>query len=155
MQKIATFWCAVRSKSTTKKHDTWARCRMLELITSYENELTKKKYRVQFLDNLPDGIGIVSGLEIAHNVPVENLIAGTRVIADFNPTKPKGKTYQNLTFRKYLPGVIIEKRSDYNNRRYLVHSDYGHYRYIAVDFVLKIVDQSKAVNLPEIFPHVR
>lgn len=153
IQKKGSFWCALRSKTSDNK-DYWAKCKLLEVISSYENVTTKNKYRVQFLDNLPNSIAIVSGFEISNTLLIENFSVGTRVVADFNQSKNTDNSYI-LDLNKYLPGVILEKQTIINKRRYLVFSDLGHYRYIDADFVLKIVEQSGAVKMAEIHPKIR
>lgn len=147
IQKKGSFWCALRSK-------IWAKCKLLEVVSSYENATTKNKYRVQFLDNLPNSIAIVGGFEIANTLLIENFVVGTRVIADFSQSKNTDNSHI-LGLKKYLPGVILEKQTNLNKRRYLVHSEYGHYRYIAADSVLKIVEQFGAAKMAEIHPKIR
>lgn len=110
-------------------------------------------YRVQFLDNLPNSIAIVSGFEVSYGAPSDDLRVGTRVIAIFNRNKPVENS-GIFGYRKYLPGVIGEKLSPYNNNRYLVFCDYGHTRYIPAEFVLQVAEQSDDV-VDDMLPNIR
>lgn len=131
----------MRSKfSDVRIGNVWSKCKLLEIITTNENGTGKQTYRVQFLDNLPSSIAIVSGRELSYSEPSESLNVGTRVIAQFNRNKPSEENH-----KKFLPGVIGEKLNPYNKKRYLVFCDYGHVRYISASGVRQVVEQSENV----------
>ncbi|CAO1326729.1 unnamed protein product [Diamesa serratosioi] len=145
IQKQGNFSFAVRSKlSDIRSGNVWSKCKLLEMITTTENGISKKMYRVQFLDNLPNSIAIVSGRDLSFSEPSETLNVGTRVIAQFNRNMPT-KENELLGYRRFLPGVIGEKLNAYNKRRYLVFCDYGHVRYILSSEVRQVVEQSENV----------
>lgn len=121
------------------KMQNWVPCKVLELIKTPENT---KKYRVQFFDALPNNNTIVIGKELALSTINTRLTIGARVIAQFPRSSNKGIKDNS---KKYMPGVIGEKLSKYNNQRYLVFCDYGQVQYISADCVREIAEVSPNV----------
>lgn len=137
MQKNQVFY-AVRSR-VFGRMQTWAPCKLLETIPPTKD--CTQTYRVQFFDQQPNNVVLVKGKDLATNKLNRTLKIGARVIAMF--TRPAAKS-KELT-KKYLPGVIGEKLSNYNNHRYLVFCDYGQVQYSAPESVREILESSPNV----------
>lgn len=113
---------AIRQRGVQMPH--WMPCRILEEISHPEG----KKFKVQFCDNLPNSLTVLSGKEISVSNFCEKLEIGARVIALFPRSVARNKQ-QGPHPKRFLPGVIGEKLTQYNKRRYLVFCDYGQVRY--------------------------
>jgi hypothetical protein len=128
---------AIREPSVAMPH--WIQCRLLEEFKTPDGT----RYKVQFLDNSPNNVLIVTGKQIADYMTNEKLDIGTRVIAEF-PRATKFK-HANGPLQRFFPGVIGEKMSSYNNHRYLIFCDYGQVKYCQPGEVRKIMEASSHV----------
>lgn len=113
----------------------WAPCRKLQEVCNVDGT---KKYRVQFFDMTTS---LVDGKCFALNNTNINLQIGARVICQFPRTNPKTK----VVSKRYLPGVVGEKLSKYNNYRYLVFCDYGPVQYSKSHEIREISEASADV----------
>lgn len=97
-------------------------------------------YKVQFITNKfnAQSIKTVNGKEIAYGTISEILDVGARVLAEFDRDPSSG-------LKDRLPGIIAEKLSNYNSRRYLVFCDDGRVQYIYHKHVHPIVENSENV----------
>lgn len=133
---------AIRVRATTGGGvPHWIPCKLLEEINTSEG----KKYKVQFNDNLPNPITLVSGKEIAKDKVSENLDIGTRIIARFPRSNAKGRQLVVGMQMRFLPGVVGEKLTNYNQRRYLIFCDYGQVKYCAPNDVREVTESSENV----------
>lgn len=106
----------------------WQPCKVLEEVPSLD--LKYRAFKVQFSDMTPNTVCIVPENELSAEKFSEKLEIGARVIARFPRTLSKSKALQSAsTIHRWLPGVIGEKLTNYNKRRYLVFCDYGQVRY--------------------------
>lgn len=129
---------AVRSHPNDRMQN-WAPCKLVEVITTSSN--SPKLYRVQFFDATTELNKIVKGNEVAKNQVDLKLKIGARIIAQLSrPAK-----MHRYNTKKFLPGVIGEKLSKYNNQRYLVFFDYGQVQYVSPTDVREILESSENV----------
>lgn len=128
---------AVRSNIEGKMQN-WAPCKLLEVLQPNNGS---NAYRVQFYENSSNNTLVVRGKEFAWSAVNTKLKIGARVIAQF----PRGTSKNKDGAKKYLPGVIGEKLSKYNNFRYLVFCDYGQVHYSSPDSVREVADASPSV----------
>jgi hypothetical protein len=114
----------------------WSPCKLLEKLQMQDGTNT---YRVQFMDT---HVTLVNGKEFAPSNINLGLTIGARVIALFSTKLTRqGKDAP----KKFLPGVIGEKRSKYNKFRYLVFCDYGQVQYVSAEDVREIAEASPNV----------
>lgn len=128
---------AVRS-NVEGKMQNWAPCKLLETLKPNNGS---NAYRVQFYENSSNNTLVVRGKEFALSAVNTKLKIGARVIAQF----PRGTSKNKDAIKKYLPGVIGEKLSKYNNFRYLVFCDYGQVHYSSPDSVREVAEASSCV----------
>lgn len=119
----------------------WTPCKILDEINTAEG----KKFKVQFNDHLPNQIVLVSGKELAKDKVTENLEIGTRVIARFPRSNIKGKQLVVGAQMRFLPGVVGEKLTNYNQRRFLIFCDYGQVKYCPPSDVREVFETSENV----------
>lgn len=114
----------------------WQACKLLED--------DGKTFKVQFHDTTANQIHNVSGKEFARDKVSDPLEIGARVIARFPRLSTKDRGHHPLQFR-WLPGVIGEKLTNYNKRRYLIFCDYGQVRYCSPYDVREVFKTSENV----------
>ncbi|KAG5682648.1 hypothetical protein PVAND_011987 [Polypedilum vanderplanki] len=134
VQETPKICYAVRQRNQPMPH--WMACKIIEDLSTSE----EKKFKVQFCDNMANSVQIVSGKEICYPVSSDKLEIGARVIAIFPRAPKKGQAQ-----RRFLPGVIGEKLTQYNKRRYLVFCDYGQVKYCNMNEVREIQEYSENV----------
>ena len=136
IQKVTTpeSYYALYSKQEGRM-PIWAPCKLVETIPLSKDTATL--YRVQFFENSVDSNKIVKGNEVASNKVDPKLKIGARVIAQLISSKNK--------YKRFVPGVIGEKLSKYNNQRYLVFFDYGPVHYVTPEEVREVLESSEKV----------
>lgn len=139
---------AIRQRGVQMPH--WMPCQIIEEISNPDG----KKFKVKFCDNLPNSLTIVSGKEISVSSFSDKLEIGARVIAQFPRSVAKTKQQSPLPSKRYLPGVIGEKLTQYNKRRYLVFCDYGQVRYCTPNEVRELQEVSENV-WDDVHPNLR
>jgi hypothetical protein len=111
--------------------DRWVPCKLVE-------NLSDNFYKVRFTrsrKNLPDEVTL-SGNLLAQTLSCPSLDVGTRVIANFNDHQKQ---------KRFIPGVVGEKKSPMNNDRFLVFADDGSVGYKSVADVRKVLQCSENV----------
>lgn len=120
----------------------WTPCKLLEEMNGSEG----KRFKVQFNDNLGNPIAIISPRAFAMDKISETLEIGTRIIARFPRTNAKGRQIEAVGLQmRFLPGVVGEKLTNYNKRRYLIFCDYGQVKYCAPCDVREVWETSQNV----------
>lgn len=127
--------CYAVRNSGKNRMSHWSRCRLLETIQQSDGT---KLFRVSFMESMSNLSIIVRGKELALSSVSDKLEIGTRVIAHF--AKRDAQSHE-----KFMPGVIGEKMTNYNRRRYLVFFDYGQVQYAAAESVRQICEASPNV----------
>lgn len=139
LSKVDKIFYAVRLRGVAMPH--WMPCRITENLTTPQ----EKKFKVKFCDSLPNSTMTVSGKEISFGAPSEKLEIGARVIALFPRSMGKNRTNLMNPQKRFLPGVIGEKLTQHNKRRYLVFCDYGQVKYCPPNEVREIQDAAECV----------
>lgn len=139
---------AIRQRGVQMPH--WMPCQIIEEISNQDG----KKFKVKFCDNLPNSLTIISGKEVSVSTFSDKLEIGARVIAQFPRSVARTKQQAPLPSKRYLPGVIGEKLTQYNKRRYLVFCDYGQVRYCTPQEVREIQEVSENV-WDDVHPNLR
>lgn len=139
---------AIRQRGVQMPH--WMPCQIIEDMSNQEG----KKFKVKFCDNLPNSLTIISGKEVSVTSFSDKLEIGSRVIALFPRSVARNKHQAPLPQKRYLPGVIGEKLTQYNKRRYLVFCDYGQVKYCAPNEVREIQEVSENV-WDDVHPNLR
>ncbi|CAG9797715.1 unnamed protein product [Chironomus riparius] len=139
---------AIRQRGVQMPH--WMPCQIIEEMSNQDG----KKFKVKFCDNLPNSLTIISGKEVSLSAISDKLEIGARVIALFPRSVARNKHQAPLPQKRYLPGVIGEKLTQYNKRRYLVFCDYGQVKYCSPNEVREIQEVSENV-WDDVHPNLR